>query len=80
MHEIDSETIETRSKFKTNEHLPIVSHCAHPNILNDGTILNVGLASGLTGMNYVLFQFPGTVNQRMIFEIKSILQVSQIQI
>ena len=70
MHEIDSNTIETRSKFKTNEHLPIVSHCAHPNILSDGTILNVGLASSLTGMNYVLFQFPGLINKRIIFGIK----------
>ncbi|CAF1013350.1 unnamed protein product [Adineta steineri] len=62
MHEIDSKTIETCSKFNVSEHLPIVSHCAHAVILNDGTILNVGLASSLTGMNYVLFEFPGFSN------------------
>ncbi len=59
MHEIDSETITTCSKFNTSEHLPVVSHCAHPVILNDGTILNVGLSSSLMGMHYVLFEFPG---------------------
>jgi hypothetical protein len=63
MHEIDSQTIETRSKYNVSDHLPIVSHCAHPNILNNGTILNVGLASSLTGMNYVLFEFPGFINR-----------------
>jgi carotenoid cleavage dioxygenase-like enzyme len=63
MHEIDSTTIETCSKFNAAEHLPVVSHCAHPIILPDGTILNVGLASGLTGMNYVLFEFPGTIKR-----------------
>ena len=64
MHEIDSETIETCEKFNTSEHLSIVSHCAHPVILNGGTILNVGLAPGLTGMNYVLFEFPGLFPQK----------------
>ena len=59
MHEIDAKTIETCSKFNVSEYLPIVSHCAHPIILNDRRILNVGLASSITGMNYVLFEFPG---------------------
>lgn len=58
MHEIDCVTIETRSKFNTSDYLSIVSHCAHPVILPDGTILNVGLNAGLTGMNYVLFEYP----------------------
>lgn len=62
MHEIDPKTIETCSKFNVSEHLPIVTHCAHPVILNDGTILNVGLSSSITGMNYVLFEFPGFSN------------------
>jgi hypothetical protein len=66
MHEIDSKTIETRSKFNVSEHLPVVSHSAHPAILNDGTILNVGLASSLTGMNYVLFEFPGLRDKRQL--------------
>jgi hypothetical protein len=67
MHEIDSKTIETCSKFNISEHLPVVSHCAHPVILNNGTILNVGLASSLTGMNYVLFEFPGLKNAKKKF-------------
>lgn len=62
MHEIDSETIKTCSKFNVGEYLPVVSHCAHPVHLNDGTILNVGLSSSLTGMNYVLFEFPSCSN------------------
>ena len=62
MHEIDSVTIETRSKFNTSEYLPVVSHCAHPVILNDGTILNVGLSTSLMGMYYVLFEFPGLID------------------
>ena len=60
MHEIDSTTIETRSRFTVSQHLPVISHCAHPAILRDGTILNVGLASSLMGLNYVLFEFPGS--------------------
>ncbi|UJR25603.1 hypothetical protein I4U23_006947 [Adineta vaga] len=59
MHEIDPNTIETCSKFNVSEHLPVVSHCGHAVILNDGTVLNIGLSSSLTGMNYVLFEFPG---------------------
>ncbi|CAF3334375.1 unnamed protein product [Rotaria socialis] len=60
MHEIDPKTIETRSTFNVSEHVPIFSHCAHPVILRDGTILNVGLAASFMGMNYVLFEFPGS--------------------
>ena len=63
MHEIDSRTLETCSKFNISERMSIVSHCAHPVILNDKTILNVGLASSLTGMNYVVFEFPGRKNE-----------------
>lgn len=59
MHEIDSETIETRSKINVSEHVNIVTHCAHPVVLNDGTLINVGLSSSFTGMSYVVFEFPG---------------------
>lgn len=59
MHEIDSTTIETHSRFNVTEHLPVFSNCAHPIILPDGTILNVGLSAGFMGMNYVIFEFPG---------------------
>ncbi|CAF2314857.1 unnamed protein product [Rotaria sp. Silwood2] len=62
MHQIDSKTIETRSKFDVSDNISIVSHCAHPIILNDGKILNVGLSPSLIGMNYVLFEFPGFSN------------------
>ncbi|CAF0942936.1 unnamed protein product [Rotaria sordida] len=62
MHEIDAKTIETCSKFNVSDHISIVSHCAHPIILDDGTILNVGLSPSLMGMNYVLFEFPGLLN------------------
>ena len=58
MHEIDVKTIETRSKFNVSNQLPVVTHCAHPVLLNNGTLLNVGLASSLTGMHYVVFEFP----------------------
>lgn len=61
MHEIDTTSIETLSKFNVNDRIPVVTHCAHPIILTDGTILNVGLAPSLTGMNYVLFEFPGSI-------------------
>jgi len=63
MHEIDQVTIETRSQFNTSDHLPVVTHCAHPVLLSDGTIYNIGLNAGLTGMNYVLFEFPGQPKQ-----------------
>lgn len=63
MHEIDSKTIETRSTYNVREHVPIVCHCAHAVVLNDGTVFNVGLASSLTGMNYVLFEYPGLINE-----------------
>jgi hypothetical protein len=59
MHEIDSTTIETRTKFNVSEHLPVVTHCAHPITLTDGSLINVGLGSSLTGMHYVIFEFPG---------------------
>jgi len=72
MHEIDSKTIETCSKFNISEHLPVVSHCAHPVILNNGTILNVGLSSSLTGMNYVVFEFPGLRNVKNLKNSKKI--------
>ena len=59
MYEIDSKTIETRSKFNVDKYASIVCHCAHPVILSNGTILNVGLTPSLMGMSYVLFEFPG---------------------
>ena len=66
MHEIDVKTIETCSKFNVSDHLPVVTHCAHPVLLNDGTVLNVGLASSLTGMHYVVFEFPGLPSNSLI--------------
>lgn len=69
MHEIDAETIETRSKFIVSQHLPVMSHCAHPVLLNDGTVLNIGLGSSLMGMNYVLFEFPG-LKEKSVFSSK----------
>ena len=65
MHEIDVHTIETCSKFNVSDHLPVVTHCAHPVLLNNGTLLNVGLTSSLTGMHYVVFEFPGLPPQRI---------------
>ncbi|CAF0916761.1 unnamed protein product [Adineta ricciae] len=65
MHEIDPDSVETVSKFHVGEHVPIVSHCGHAVVLNDGTVLNVGLSSGLTGMNYVIFEFPGGSESNM---------------
>lgn len=61
MHQVDPETIETRDNFNVSDYLPVVTHCAHPALLNDGTIINVGLGSSFMGMNYVLFEFPGIV-------------------
>lgn len=61
MHEVDSTSIETRTKFNVSEYLPVVTHCAHPVVLNDGKVINVGLGSSLTGMNYIVFEFPGSI-------------------
>ena len=72
MHEIDPKTIETLSKFNVSEHIPIFSHCAHPVILHDGTIVNVGLAASFMGMNYVVFEFPGLEKYQIKIKVENI--------
>ena len=66
MYQIDSKTIETLQRYNVSDHLPVVTHCAHPVFFKNGTLLNVGLGPSLTGMNYVLFEYPG----RQIKKIK----------
>lgn len=65
MYEIDANTIETMKRYNVSDRLPVVTHCAHPVLLKGGSLLNVGLGPTLTGMNYVLFEFPGLDSKQL---------------
>ena len=36
----------------------ILNHTSHPHVTNDGGAFNVGQAIGLTGLTYVIMQYP----------------------
>ncbi|KAK0180972.1 hypothetical protein PV327_003298 [Microctonus hyperodae] len=60
MHRIDPNTLETKNKVTVSDYITLVSHTAHPHVMTDGTVFNVGLSITLRGPVYNVIKFsPG---------------------
>lgn len=73
IHRIDPKTLETLKKVDLNNEIGIVSHTAHPHVMDDGTVYNLGLTVSKKGPAYNIICYPpgGKMieNARVVAEI-----------
>ncbi|XP_025269761.1 carotenoid isomerooxygenase isoform X1 [Camponotus floridanus] len=63
MHRIDPKTLETTGKVNISKYINIVNHTAHPHIMADGRVYNVGLSVTPFGPRYnVVCFYPNRVS------------------
>jgi carotenoid isomerooxygenase len=58
IHRFNPETLETIEKFDLNEKVGIISHTAHPHVMLNGNVYNLGMILGKTGPSYVIICYP----------------------
>ncbi|KAL0129067.1 hypothetical protein PUN28_004036 [Cardiocondyla obscurior] len=57
MHRIDPKSLETTGKVNVSKYVNIVNHTAHPHVMADGTMYNVGLSITSMGPRYNIVRF-----------------------
>ena len=58
IHKIDPESLETLSRVDMYESYGFVNHSAHPFVMNDGTVFNLGISVDKFGPSYNIICFP----------------------
>ncbi|XP_046590083.1 carotenoid isomerooxygenase isoform X2 [Neodiprion lecontei] len=58
IHRIDPETLETKSKLCISNYVGVVNHTAHPHVMTDGTVYNLGMSITARGPAYSVICFP----------------------
>ncbi|GAB1862600.1 Beta,beta-carotene 15,15'-monooxygenase [Camponotus japonicus] len=62
MHRIDPKTLETMDRVNISKYVNIVHHTAHPHVMPDGTVYNVGMSVTPFGPRYnVICFYPNRV-------------------
>ena len=68
IHKFDPETLDTLENVKLSKYFKtVLSHSAHPHVMEDGTVYNVVLTLYATGPHYNIVRFP-RVNGQNTFE------------
>ncbi|XP_013181454.1 PREDICTED: carotenoid isomerooxygenase-like [Papilio xuthus] len=60
IHRIDPKTLKTLERKDLIKDFAIVNHSAHPHILPNGDVINIGLSYTSRGMRHVVIHFPFT--------------------
>ncbi|XP_046737498.1 LOW QUALITY PROTEIN: carotenoid isomerooxygenase [Diprion similis] len=58
IHRIDPETLETKSKLCISKYVGVVNHTAHPYVMIDGSVYNIGMSITARGPAYSVICFP----------------------
>lgn len=58
IHKFNPETLETEERVNMHKYIGIVNHTAHPHVMEDGTVYNLGMTVGKMGPSYVIIRFP----------------------
>ncbi|XP_013142857.1 PREDICTED: carotenoid isomerooxygenase-like [Papilio polytes] len=72
IHRIDPKTLDTLERKDLIKDLAIVNHSAHPHVLPNGDVINIGLSYTSWGMRHVVIHFPFSTKGNM-FENASIV-------
>ncbi|CAH2076129.1 unnamed protein product, partial [Iphiclides podalirius] len=65
IHRIDPKTLDTLDRKDLTKSIAIVNHSAHPHVLPNGDVINIGLTVTRSGIRHVIVKFPYTKNGDM---------------
>ncbi|CAH1376481.1 carotenoid isomerooxygenase-like [Tenebrio molitor] len=58
IHRINPESLETEDRVDVSNFVSIVHHTAHPHVMSDESVYNLGLATYSTGPYHIIVKFP----------------------
>lgn len=61
-NQIDINTLDLKTRVDLEEKFEIISYTAHPHVMNDGSVYNIGHTVTSSGAHYNILHFPNTPN------------------